>query len=174
MLVLDGWGGCGVRLRATCACAGPALTRDEILPVFDTILHKLAPITANCRKFTEKWEGAAGLDAQGVSGRWAGEWMSEKTGHRGPLRCVVTVVSPGSWRLAFRASYSRVFRACYATDFTVEQEAGRWRFTGGQDLGTLAGGVYEYAGEATLTEMVCRYKSARDHGEFRLTRAVRP
>ena len=139
--------------------------------MFDSILHKLAPLTANCRDFTERWEAAAPLDSQGVSGRWEGEWVSEKTGHRGPLRCVVSVVSPGSWRLAFRASYSRMFRACYATDFTVAQEAGEWLFTGGQDLGTFAGGVYEYTGRASLTELVCRYKSARDYGEFRLRRA---
>ena len=138
--------------------------------MFDSILHKLAPLTANCRDFSDRWDGAAGLQEQGIGGRWQGEWFSEKTGHRGPLRCVVTVVSPGSWRLAFRASYSKVFRACYATDFTVHQESAGWRFTGGQDLGTLAGGVYDYTGHATLTAIVCRYKSARDHGEFRLRR----
>ena len=142
--------------------------------MFDTILHKLAPLTANCRDFNERWEAAAGLDANSVSGRWEGEWVSQKTGHHGPLRCVLTVVSPSLWHVAFRASYSRVFRACYATDFTVVQEPGRWTFTGGQDLGTFAGGVYEYSGQASLIEMVCQYKSPRDHGEFRLRRPGRP
>lgn len=138
--------------------------------MFEELLHKLAPLTANCREFNQKWEAAAGLDAAGASGRWEGEWLSAKTGHRGPLRCAVVVLSPGLWRLCFRASYSGFFRACYATDFTVAQDDGRWTFTGGQDLGTLAGGVYTYAGEATLTEMVCRYTSASDQGEFRLRR----
>jgi hypothetical protein len=137
--------------------------------VFDTILHTLAPLTANCRDFSDRWEGAH-ADANSVSGRWEGEWVSEKSGHSGPLRCVLTVVSPGSWHLAFRASYSRVFRACYAADFSVVWESGRWTFMGDQDLGTLAGGRYEYNGTASLTELVCRYRSARDYGEFRLRR----
>lgn len=141
--------------------------------MFDSILHKLAPLTANCRDFAARWEDARHLDVNSVSGRWEGEWVSEKTGHRGPLRCVLTVVSPALWHLAFRASYSRVFRACYTTSFNVVQESGRWTFTGRQDLGTLAGGQYEYSGDASLAEIVCRYRSARDHGEFRLTRTLR-
>ena|SRR5688572_30443721 len=139
--------------------------------MLQNLLHKLAPLTANCRDFTKRWEEAAGLDANSVSGRWSGEWISEASGHRGPLQGVLSVVSPGLWHLAFRAKYSGVFRACYSTDFTVAQADGRWTFTGRQDLGTLAGGEYEYNGHATLTEMVCRYKAAADHGEFRLRRA---
>jgi len=133
-------------------------------------LHLFAPLTANCRDFNARWEAAAGLDADSVSGRWSGEWVSEDSGHKGPLRCVLTVVSPALWHLAFRAGYLRALRACYTADFTVTQEDGRWAFTGRQDLGRLAGGAYEYSGYATLTEMICRYKSPTDHGEFRLKR----
>ena len=138
--------------------------------MLEGFLHKLAPLTANCREFKEKWDSAAALDASGVSGRWEGEWVSAKSGHRGPLQCVLTVLSPALWRLTFRASYSGFFRACYATDFNVAQREEGWTFTGSQDLGTLAGGAYAYEGEATLTEMRCRYKSATDEGEFRLRR----
>lgn len=119
-----------------------------------------------------RWDAAAALDADSVSGRWEGEWHSEATGHRGPLRGVLTVVAPALWQVAFRAGYSGVFRACYATDFSVAQQDGRWTFSGGSDLGALAGGRYEYTGSATLTDMICTYKSDRDHGEFRLRRPV--
>lgn len=135
-------------------------------------LRLFAPLTANCRDFNARWEAAAALNADSVSGRWLGEWVSEASGHRGPLRCVLTVVSPALWHLAFRASYSGVFRTCYTTDFNVVQKDGRWSFTGRQDLGALAGGKYEYSGYAALTEMVCRYKSLKDHGEFRLKRVA--
>ena len=133
-------------------------------------MHLFAPLSANCRDFRARWESAAGLDAQGVSGRWSGEWISEASGHRGPLQAALSVVSPALWHMAFRATYSKIFRACYATDFAVVQEEGRWSFTGRQDLGALAGGEYEYGGYATVAEMVCRYKSTSDHGEFRLRR----
>ena len=134
------------------------------------LIHLFAPLTANCRDFNARWEAAAGLDKDSVGGRWTGEWVSEVTSHRGPLRAVLSVVSPALWHLAFHAGYSKFFRACYTTDFNVVAEDGRWAFTGRQDLGALAGGTYEYSGYATVTEMVCRYKTEKDHGEFRLSR----
>jgi hypothetical protein len=138
--------------------------------VLQEFIHLFASLTANCRDFNARWASAVALDADSVGGRWHGEWISEASGHRGPLRCVLTVVSPALWHLAFNAGYSRVFHACYTTDFNVVPEEGRWAFTGRQDLGLIAGGVYEYSGYASLAEMVCRYRSPRDHGEFRLKR----
>ena len=61
-----------------------------------------------------------------------------------------------------------MFRACYSTEFNVTEEDGRWTFSGASNLGALAGGAYEYRGWATLDSLSCSYKSARDHGEFRL------
>ena len=46
-------------------------------------------------------------------------------------------------------------------------------FSGGSNLGALAGGAYEYHGHATSDAFVSAYKSAKDHGEFRLTRYTR-
>lgn len=134
------------------------------------IIHMLAPLSANCREFHQRWEKALLVDAGAVAGRWEGEWISEASGHRGRLRCVIDPVTPMLWRLYFRGEYSRVFRACYATDFRVTEEAGRWTFSGGSDLGALAGGAYEYAGSATRERFACTYRSPRDHGRFMLTR----
>ena len=136
----------------------------------DNLIHLLAPLTANCRGFQERWEQALPLDASGISGCWDGEWISAVSGHRGRLRCVIDPVAPALWRMHFRGDYAKVFRACYSTDFNVAQEEGRWTFRGAADLGVLAGGAYEYAGSATLDAFTCSYKSASDHGEFRLRR----
>jgi hypothetical protein len=136
----------------------------------DNFIHLFAPLTANCRDFQARWDQALPLGGDGISGCWAGEWISTATGHRGGLRCVINPVAPALWQVHFRGEYSRIFRACYATQFTVVQEPGRWTFSGGSDLGLLAGGAYTYSGHATLTELTCSYKSARDHGEFRLSR----
>lgn len=138
----------------------------------DNFIHLFAPLTANCRDFDAQWGAAAGKGPDGISGRWEGEWVSAATGHRGRLRCVVSPVAPALWRMYFRGEYAAVFRACYSTDFNVVQDAGRWTFSGSSNLGTLAGGAYAYAGQATLDEMVCSYRSARDHGEFRLKRCA--
>lgn len=134
------------------------------------VIHLLAPLTANCREFHEHWQQATGSEPGGMTGCWTGEWISEATGHRGPLHCVSVVTGPATWRMYFRAEYSRVFRACYSTDFTIVEESGGWTFSGGSNLGALAGGAYEYRGSATRDALTCSYESARDHGEFRLAR----
>ncbi len=144
--------------------------RGEIglMSVLDNLIHMLAPLTANCSDFKDQWEKASRRPSGDVGGCWEGEWISAATGHRGRLRCAVDPVSAELWRMSFRGEYSKVFRACYATDFHVVPEDGRWTFSGGSNLGALAGGAYEYRGSATLDALTCSYKSARDHGEFRL------
>ncbi|MDQ3486646.1 MAG: hypothetical protein M3468_02815 [Acidobacteriota bacterium] len=138
------------------------------MSVLDNLIHLFAPLTANCRDFKDQWAQASGKAEAGIGGRWQGEWISRVSAHRGPLRCVVDPITPRQWRMAFRAEYGRVFRACYATEFNVTEEDGRWTFSGGSDLGALAGGAYEYRGTATADALTCSYKSAKDHGEFRL------
>jgi len=143
---------------------------------FQTAKHLFAPLTANCRDFNERWLATADpVDPESVSGRWEGEWISHKTGHRGPLRSVILAVASDRWRARFHAGYSRVFRACYATDLIASRiERGRYQFKGSSDLGWIAGGVYEYDGEATSGSLVCRYRSRMDYGEFRLKRVKAP
>ena len=138
----------------------------------DNFVHLFAPLTANCRDFGERWEQSRTLGSDGISGCWDGEWISAATGHRGRLRCVINPIAPALWRMYFRAEYSKIFRACYSTDVSVRRDGARWTFSGGSDLGVLAGGAYTYSGHATLDELVCSYESSRDHGEFRLRRCA--
>lgn len=130
--------------------------------------HLLAPLTANCREFHERWERAVRAAGR-EGGRWEGEWLSEATGHRGPLRCVIEIVDEHRWRATFHAGYAGVFRACYSTELAVAQSGDRWTFSGESDIGWLAGGVYHYEGESTTSAFTARYRSKYDHGEFRLT-----
>jgi len=74
----------------------------------------------------------------------------------------------------FRAEYSRIFRACYSTEFEAHRDGDRWTFRGGSNLGALAGGEYTYAGSATATSLTCSYRSSRDHGEFHLRKLLAP
>ena len=136
--------------------------------VVDNFVHLFAPLTANCRDFTRLWENAPASAPDTVAGRWEGEWVSAASGHRGRLRCVVEMLEPSVWRMWFRGEYAGVFRACYSTDFSARREGDHWTFSGGSDLGALAGGRYSYEGSTTPTEFRSAYRSARDHGEFRL------
>lgn len=138
--------------------------------LIDNVIHMLAPLTANCSDFQSRWDAANALGPAGVSGCWEGEWLSTRTGHRGRLRCVIVPVTAALWRMYFRGEYSKLFRACYSTDFTVVEDGERWTFRGGSNLGMLAGGAYEYTGHATLERLTSSYRSTRDQGEFRLER----
>ena len=140
------------------------------MSVVDNFIHLFAPLAANCRDFSRLWERAPAQASEGAGGRWEGEWISAASGHRGRLRCVVQPSGPATWTMWFRGEYAGVFRACYSTDFTVVQAGDRWTFSGGANLGVLAGGAYTYSGSATSTGLTCSYRSARDHGEFRLTK----
>jgi hypothetical protein len=142
------------------------------LAILRDATHLLAPLTANCRRFHERWAAAAG--ARPPSGCWRGMWRSEASGHRGPLRSVIEPIDAGLWQASFHAGYARVFRACYATRLSVTGEGGRWRFKGSADLGLLAGGVYEYDGEATANTFHARYRNRYDHGLFELQRVEAP
>ena len=149
------------------------------MSAFQTAKHLLAPLSANCRDFHEQWQrvsenqrlAAAAPDADGIAGLWQGEWLSAVTGHRGPLRSVIVAASADRWLARFHASYSRIFRACYATELrAMPGSEGNLAFSGSSDLGWMAGGVYEYDGESTGPGFVCRYRSRFDNGEFRLDR----
>jgi hypothetical protein len=140
----------------------------------DNVIHLFAPLTANCRDFRDRWDQAVHHGTDGIGGCWEGEWISAATGHRGRLRCVIDPVAPALWKMHFRGEYAKVFRACYSTDFNVTMDSGRWTFSGGSDLGALAGGRYTYTGYATLQGFVCEYRSVGDHGEFRLGRFQSP
>jgi hypothetical protein len=132
--------------------------------------HLLAPLTAHCRTFHARWAAAAASEPPG--GCWRGHWRSDATGHSGPLRLVIQQTAPHLWQATFHAGYARLFRACYATVFTVAEADGQWRFTGSSDLGRVAGGFYAYEGHATRDTFRARYRSRHDHGVFELERII--
>lgn len=138
----------------------------------ETAKHLLAPLRSSCKDFYARWEQAgvrAGPDD--MSGRWEGEWVSTETGHRGSLRAVIEASTPERWRCWFRGGYAKIFRACYATDLHVARLGDdRYTFSGKSDLGWAAGGGYEVDGQGSATELVFRYRSRLDQGEFRLRR----
>ena len=142
------------------------------MSAFQNAKHLLAPLTANCRDFHDRWrESVDPPEADSVSGRWYGEWSSSVTGHRGPLRCVLMAAAADRWTARFHARYSRVFRACYATELHATRIGqNRFALRGSSDLGWIAGGLYAYEGEVSASELCCRYESRFDAGEFKLAR----
>jgi hypothetical protein len=143
-------------------------------PLVRDASHALAALFGDCRRFGREWErreaGAGAGRREGFAGLWRGRWRSETTGHAGELRCVTTRLGAGLYAAFFRAGYMKFLRACYETRLAGAEDGGVFRFRGAQDLGRLAGGLYEYEGEATAEEFVSSYRSRYDRGEFRMRR----
>jgi hypothetical protein len=134
------------------------------------ISHFLAALVSNASDFKRRWNQDAPppTAANGLQGRWQGEWISEANGHRGALRCVLARGEASNYQATFHAVYARILRVCYTVPLHGQWSEGKLKLEGDADLGPLAGGIYHYEGEAGEMEFVCIYKCKYDHGTFRM------
>jgi hypothetical protein len=135
-----------------------------------TISHFLAALISNASDFKRRWKQdmPQPTAANGLQGRWQGEWISEANGHHGALRCLLTRGAAGDYQAAFHATYANFLRVCYTVPLHGEWNDGKLKLEGDADLGPLAGGIYRYQGDANETEFICAYKCKYDHGTFRM------
>ncbi|HTL18368.1 MAG TPA: hypothetical protein VL793_14120 [Patescibacteria group bacterium] len=137
------------------------------------ISHMLASLFNSRAAFYREWErydGKPGRDP--VEGRWQGEWISERNGHRGELKCVLVEAGPECCRAYFYATFSKLFRVGYETDLKREQTEKGVRLRGEQNLGALAGGTYRSEGEVQGDQFICHYSCKYDQGRFQLRRVT--
>lgn len=132
----------------------------------------LCIVSTGCSSFHSKWKSALKqpIPTHDISGPWEGRWVSEKNGHTGRLRCVMTESSTHSYQAHFHAVYWKILRVAYDVPFAVQREGDEFAFAGQSDLGKLGGGVYEYKGSATPEQFKATYKSKYDHGRFEMSR----
>ncbi|MCI0350759.1 MAG: hypothetical protein L0Z53_15145 [Acidobacteriales bacterium] len=110
------------------------------------------------------------VHADDISGRWIGEWRSNRTGHHGQLRAIVTRHAEGAYTARYRARFWKIFAATYTVPLSVLMTNGHYAFKGSADLGWLGGGAYTYDGSATSNAFQSTYNSKRDHGTFLMHR----
>jgi hypothetical protein len=136
------------------------------------VAHMLAAVLNSRAVFHREWKRyqAPGLATDGIAGRWMGEWVSERSGHRGELKCVLSPVSGNVYRACFYATFSLLFRVGYVTELRADKSDKQVLLKGEADLGALAGGVYRCEGELTGTAFNCRYSCKYDEGVFHLKR----
>jgi hypothetical protein len=130
-------------------------------------------LAAGCTsKFQNEWRSAAGAPAQPdhLSGRWKGSWKSDKSGHSGGLRAVVTRSGEDAYRAHFNATYALLFRFGYTMNMTADVREDMTYVAGEEDLGKNLGGVYEYEGQADGRKFRLNYRTKNDYGHFTLTR----
>jgi hypothetical protein len=135
-----------------------------------TISHVLAAFVNNASDFKRRWNQDAPLPstANGLQGRWEGEWISQANGHHGALRCLLVRGETGNYKATFHAVYAKILRVCYTVPLHGQWSDGKLKLEGDADLGPLAGGIYRYQGEAGEQEFICTYSCKYDHGIFRM------
>jgi len=130
-----------------------------------------ALLFTGCSTFNKEWSAATKQAAHtGVNGPWEGEWRSEKNGHHGSLRCVLTQTSPTEFRAHYRAKYMKILRFTYVATLTGRETNGAVALQGSSNLGKLAGGVYSYDAVVTPESFKSSYNSKYDHGNYTMSR----
>ena len=131
------------------------------------------PLAGCTSAFDRDWHDyvATGLEDPLV-GRWKGFWRSDKTEHRGDLRCIVSRRAEGRYEARYHATHGEWWT--FNFEYTVLMDAKRtgdvWKLEGSEDLGWAAGGVYHYRGEVSGNEFRCLYSAEEDRGVFELIR----
>lgn len=135
--------------------------------MFRSLSHLLAALFNDRSRFDRQWrEYRPAAGAKDVQGRWQGEWISEANGHRGELKCILTLTAPGQYNAVFHAVFAKALRVCYTAPLHARRAGEKVELEGETDIGRLAGGIYHYKGEATPEEFKCTYRNAYDHGIF--------
>jgi hypothetical protein len=127
---------------------------------------------SGCSSFNRSWKAASTVPANGMQGRWDGSWLSERNGHHGRLRCLMTTQADGKYQARFHAIFWKIFRAGYTVPLTVVSSNGVYQFQGDANLGWWGGGAYHYEGQATGTNFFSTYRSKADHGTFQMKRPL--
>lgn len=132
----------------------------------------LMALLCGCSSFNRAWHkaGSAPAATDSIEGRWEGHWLSDANGHTGKLRCLLSRDADGEYTAWFRATYWKILRFSYRVPLQVEAHDGVWLFSGSEDLGSMAGGIYHYTGSATPTNFHSTYRSDYDHGIFQMSR----
>ena len=147
--------------------------RNRLLP----ILLMTTLLAGGCSSaFQREWKRSAVADSGSraaedhLSGRWKGSWKSDKSGHSGGLRCIVTPTGDDTYRARFDATYALLLRFGYTMEMTADAREDVTYVAGEQDLGKRYGGVYEYDGESDGRTFRINYRTKSDYGHFALKR----
>ena len=128
---------------------------------------------AGCSGFDRAWKAAEERPTpeDAITGRWVGTWQSEVNDHSGKLRAIITKQDENTYLARYHATYAGWLT--FETKARLRGEPtgeNRVELRGEEDLGWLAGGVYEYDGHATPEEFYSTYKSKHDHGTYTMMR----
>jgi len=126
-------------------------------------------VATGCSSFNRDWRESK-VVANSFEGPWDGTWVSETSGHRDRLRCIVTRKSADQFEARYKARYRKIISFSYTTPLSATESNLTWHFKGEANLGKLAGGVYSYQGAASSSNYFSTYTSKYDQGIFQMQR----
>jgi hypothetical protein len=135
-------------------------------------LVSLLAFITGCSSFNRQWKSALAQPHSDpdISGAWEGRWLSDRNGHTGKLRGILSRGEADQYKARFHATFWKIFHATYEVPLKYEEKNGEVLLSGEADLGKLSGGVYQYEAKATGAQFFSTYKSKYDHGTFEMKR----
>ena len=104
-----------------------------------------------------------------LSGSWNGNWISDGSGHKGPMKAVFRPVGTDSYEVTFSGRFFKVIPFRYkATLMVTGKDGDKLILTGSQKL--LGFGTFEYSALADNGSFMANYTSKKDNGRFELYR----
>lgn len=129
-----------------------------------------------CSSFNRDYKQALlkGAPKDGVEGPWVGAWLSDKNGHNGELRGLITKLEGDIYHTRFKARYWKFFTYTSEVEFEMQPHHDGFEFFGVKRLGWLAGGEYTYEGRVSPKEFFSTYQNKWDRGTFQMDRPKAP
>lgn len=105
-----------------------------------------------------------------LTGRWSGYWVSEKSGHTGPLHGKFVQLDDETYRVRFHGRFAKIIPFAYSTKMHVAGTSDDVvALTANQNLGPFLG-TFQTSATATATFFDASFTSRGDSGRFVLTR----
>ena len=111
--------------------------------------------------------------ASDPTGRWKGEWTSQSTGHRGPMRANIRQSQDGTYQARFSGRFAVVIPFTYKVQLHPRyDEFGNVHLSASKPLGPLLGSYSMHAISSGST-LQGSFNAAKDVGSIQMNR-VRP
>jgi hypothetical protein len=109
-------------------------------------------------------------DASDPTGRWKGEWTSQSTGHRGPMRANIRQSQDGSYQARFSGRFAVVIPFTYKVQLQPRyDEFGNVLLSARKPLGPLLGSYSMHAISSGST-LQGSFNAAKDVGAIQMNR----
>ncbi len=111
--------------------------------------------------------------SQNPQGVWKGEWRSESTGHRGPMKVTISPTSRGTYQARFTGRFAAVIPFAYRAELVPQtNHDGSTVLTSYKKLGPILGS-YQMQTQVSGDVLSGGFQAAKDRGSIQMRRQMR-